>query len=55
MRQWKVERLVTFDDDELAAKLTEIDSRPGCTIKEVIYMGDNPVHIRIYQIIYVAE
>jgi len=35
--------------------LVEIDSRPGCQIKEVIYMGDNPQHIRIYQIIFVED
>ena len=55
MRTWKVERLVKFDDDELANTLTEIDSNPGCTVKEVIYMGDNPQHIRIYQIIFVED
>ena len=55
MRTWKIERLSTFDDDELAAKLTEIDSRPGCQVKEVVYMGDNPLHVRIYQIIYVED
>lgn len=55
MRTWKIERLVTFDNDELANKLTEIDLTPGCEVKEVIYMGDSPMHVRIYQIIYVED
>ena len=55
MSTWKVERLVTFDDEVLANKLTEIDSRPGCQVKEIVYMGDNPQHIRIYQIIYTED
>lgn len=53
MRQWKIERISTFDDEELANFINKIDSRPGCEVKEIIYMGDNPQHIRIYQIIYV--
>ncbi len=55
MRNWKVVRLVTFNDDELAAKLNTIESQPGCKVKEVVYIGDNPQHIRIYQIIFVED
>ena len=52
MRVWKIVRISTFDDDELANKITEIDNTPGQKVKEVIYMGDNSLHIRIYQILY---
>ena len=55
MREWKIERLSTFDDDVLAKKLTEIDNAPGQHVHSVIYMGDNSQHIRIYQIIYIID
>lgn len=48
---WKIERISTFDDEELANKINEIEQH-GNTIKQIIYMGDNCAHIRIYQIIY---
>ena len=53
MKKWKIERISTFDDTELANKINEIDSRNNCEVKHIIYMGDNPAHVRIYQIIYV--
>ena len=37
MKVWKVVRISTFDDDELANKITEIDNIPGQKVKEVIY------------------
>ena len=55
MRQWKIERIATFDDEELARFINEIDNRPGHKVKEVVFMGNNPVDVRIYQIIYVVE
>ena len=55
MRQWKIERISTFDDEELANFISEIDNRPGHKVKEVVFMGNNPVDIRIYQVIYVVE
>lgn len=53
MRQWKVERIATLSDEELANFINEIDDRPDCEAKEVVFIGDNTVKIRIYQVIYV--
>lgn len=55
MRKWKIERISTFDDYELANKLDEIESRQGCKIKEIIFIGNNSQDVRIYQIIYTEE
>jgi hypothetical protein len=55
MRQWKIKRIATFDDDELANFITKIDSQPGCKVKEIIFIGNNSQDRRIYQIIYVEE
>jgi len=55
MRVWKIQRIATFDDDELANKLMDIESKKGCKVKEVIYIGENPSKVRLYQILYVEE
>jgi len=55
MRQWKIERIATFDDEELANFITEIDNRPGCEVKEVIFIGNNTVKVRLYQILYIED
>lgn len=52
---WKIERISTFDDEELANFISEIDNRPGHKAKEVIFIGNNPADVRLYQIIYVVE
>ena len=51
MRVWKIVRISTFDDKELADKLTEIDSVPGQKVEEVIYMGDDIPDLQIMQIV----
>ena len=55
MREWKIVRIATFDDEELASKLTELESHPGHKVKQIIYIGDNPLKVRLYQILYTVE
>ena len=55
MKKYKIFRVSTFDDDELCGAMNEIESSPDRKIKQVIYMGDNSQHVRIYQIIYTEE
>ena len=55
MREWKVERIATFSDDELASFIQKIDSQPNQEVKEVIFIGNNTVDVRIYQIVYTKE
>lgn len=55
MRNWQIQRIATFDDVELADKLNEIESQIGCRVKEVIYIGENPSKVRLYQILYTQE
>ena len=55
MRVWKIKRIATFDDKELADFITKIDNQPGCKVREVIFMGNNVVETRIYQILYTEE
>jgi hypothetical protein len=56
MRKWKIERLTTFDDDELTNKIMEIESRGlNYKVQQIVYMGDNSQHVRIYQILFTIE
>ena len=55
MKKWKIERIATFDDDELCNKLDEIESNPNCKVKDVVFIGNNTLEVRIYQIIYTEE
>lgn len=55
MREWRVERIATLSDEELADFIQKIDSRPNCQVKEVVFMGNNLKDIRIYQVIYIIE
>lgn len=55
MREWRIHRYTTFDDNELASVLNKVESKPGYKIQQVLYMGDNVEHVRIYQIIYTVE
>ena len=55
MRVWKIQRIATFDDDELVNKIMDIESNKGCKVKEVIHIGNNPSNVRLYQILYVEE
>ncbi len=56
MREFKIERIATFDDTELAKKLEEIEKRdPRNKIFQVIHIGNNPVNERLYQILYTVN
>lgn len=56
MRKWKIERIATFDDDELCNKIMEIESRgSNYKVQQVIFIGNNPVDVRLYQILFTIE
>ena len=55
MREWKIKRITTFDDEELANFIQSIDNVPGQRVKEVVFMGNNSENVRIYQVIYTVE
>ena len=56
MKTYKIERIATFDDTELAHKLMEIEKRdPRNHIFQVVFIGNNPVEERLYQIIYTVD
>lgn len=55
MRKWNIQRIATLSDEELVTTLDNIEANPYYKIQEIVYMGDNPQHIRIYQIIYTEE
>ena len=53
MRQWKVKRAAVSNDDELAKFINDIESEPDCTVKEVIFIGNDSADTKLYQILYV--
>ena len=53
MRQWKAKRIVASNDDELADFINDIESEPDCTVKEVIFIGNDLSSTKLYQILYV--
>ena len=56
MKTYKIERIATFDDTELVNKLMEIEKRdPRNHIFQVVFIGNNPVEERLYQIIYTVD
>lgn len=55
MRAWKIERIATCDDHQLEDKIMEIESDPSCKVREIIFIGNNPQDIRLYQIVYTKE
>ena len=48
---WGIVRFTTFDDEDLA-HVIDVTERKYGEVKQIIYMGDNSEHVRIYQIIY---
>ena len=48
---WGIVRFTTFDDEDLSHAIQLTEDKYG-EIKQVIYMGDNCEHMRIYQIVY---
>ena len=53
MRQWKAKSVAASNDDELADFINGIESKPDCTVKEVIFIGNDSASIKLYQILYV--
>ena len=53
MRQWKAKSVAASNDDELADFINGIESEPDCTVKEVIFIGDDSADTKLYQILYV--
>ena len=53
MRQWKAKSVAASNDDELADFINGIESEPDCTVKEVIFIGNDSTSTKLYQILYV--
>ena len=53
MRQRKAKSVAASNDDELADFINNIESKPDCTVKEVIFIGNDSADARVYQILYV--
>ena len=53
MRQWKAKSVAALNDDELADFINGIESEPDCTVKEVIFIGNDSAGAKLYQILYV--
>ena len=53
MRQWKAKSVAASNDDELANFINDIESKPDCNVKEVIFIDSNSAGAKLYQILYV--
>ena len=53
MRQWKAKSVAASNDDELTDFINDIESKPDCNVKEVIFIGSNLTGAKLYQILYV--
>ena len=53
MRQWKAKSVAASNDDELADFINNIESEPDRIVKEVIFLGNDSIGVRLYQILYV--
>ena len=53
MRQWKAKSVAASNDDELADFINDIESKPDCMVKEVIFIGNDSTDTKLYQILYV--
>lgn len=53
MRQWKVKSVTASNDEELADFINDIESKPDCNVKEVIFIGNDLAGTKLYQILYV--
>ena len=55
MRQWKVKNIAVAasNDDGLANFINDIESKPDCKVKEVIFIGNDSTDAKLYQILYV--
>ena len=55
MRVWKIDRIPTWSDDDLAKFLNKIETKPGCKVREVMRLGENPAGVPLYQVLYTEE
>ena len=53
MRQWKAKSVAASNDDELADFINDIESKPDCNVKDVIFIGSDSTNTKLYQILYV--
>ena len=53
MRQWKAKSIAASNDEELADFINNIESKPDCMVKEVIFIGNDSASTKLYQILYV--
>ena len=53
MRQWKAKSVAASNDNELADFINDIESKPDCNVKEVIFIGSDSTDTKLYQILYV--
>ena len=53
MRQWKAKSVAASNDNELANFINDIESKPDCNVKEVIFIGSDSAGTKLYQILYV--
>ena len=53
MRQWKAKSVAASNDDELTNFINDIESKPDCNVKEVIFLGSDSTDTKLYQILYV--
>ena len=53
MRQWKAKSVAASNDYELADFINDIESKPDCNVKEVIFLGKDSADTKLYQILYV--
>lgn len=52
MRQWKAKSVTVSNDDELTKFINDIESKPDCRVKEVIFIGNDSADAKLYQILY---
>lgn len=55
MRQWKAKSvaIAASNNEGLANFINDIESKPDCKVKEVIFIGNDSNGVRLYQILYV--
>ena len=53
MRQWKAKSVAASNDEELADFINNIESEPDHIVKEVIFLGNDSIGTKLYQILYV--
>ncbi len=55
MRIWKIKRIAAWSDEVLINCLNEIESKPGCKVREVMRLKENPAGVYVYQVLFTEE